>query len=103
MRPHDRAERGQMHPFGLAFFLALLVLAAAQLSGCAAPPPVIEYRDVTPQIPSALLTQEPRPSVPTCKTEECFDDFVVDDNAWGVAGWARVAALSTALAPATKK
>ena len=84
--------------------IALIVIAAlALLSGCTRPPPLVEYRDVTPQLPAAMTTIEPRPAVPVCKTEQCFDDFVISLDEWGQDGWAHVAAIDGALYPPAAK
>jgi hypothetical protein len=78
--------------------MRIAIIFCAMMTGCAKAPPVIEYRDVTPTLPPALFVQQPRPAVPTCQTEQCFDDFVIDLNAWGVEGWAHLAAVQSALA-----
>jgi hypothetical protein len=80
-------------------YVIVLAISLSFLSGCAAPAPLIEYRDESVALPAALTAQEPQPVVPTCTTDVCFMDYVFDLHAWGKKGWAHVAAIQLALTP----
>jgi hypothetical protein len=79
--------------------LALGFGALLALSGCASAPPVIEYREVRPSIPAALMAQQPEPVVPNCTDDVCVSNYMIDMHAWGVIGWSHLKALQAALNP----
>ena len=97
-------KRTNVHAVAYVAFMICAVLILVCMCGCTTPPPLVEYKDVTPSLPPALLVQVPEPAVPVCTDDNCVANYLIDLHAWGVTGWDHLAAVGQALTqPASAK
>jgi hypothetical protein len=85
------------HTVAWVAFMVIAIIVAISMCGCTTPPPLVEYKDVTPSLPPALLVQVPEPAVPVCTDDNCVANYLIDLHAWGVTGWDHLAAVAQAL------
>lgn len=90
-------RRHNGHAVAYVAFMICAILISVCMCSCTTPPPLVEYKDVTPSLPPALLVQVPEPAVPVCTDDNCVANYLIDLHAWGVTGWDHLAAVGQAL------